>query len=59
MGDVGKEKRFIANERRRAFYKTDAGTEVRRKYREKVQTNAMLIEELTKFNVSTKAELSL
>ena len=45
--------------KRKAFYKTDAGLEVRRKYREKAETKAKLIDELLKLNVSKKAELSL
>ena len=48
-----------ANAKRKAFYKTDAGLEVRRKYREKAETKAKLIDELLKLNVSKKAELSL
>ena len=33
--------------KRKAFYKTDAGLEVRRKYREKAETKAKLIDELS------------
>ena len=58
-GEIGKKKREAANEKRRAFYKTDAGIEVRRKYREKPETKARLIDELCKLNVSKRSELSL
>ena len=44
-----------ANAKRKAFYKTDAGLEVRRKYREKAETKAKLIDELLKLNVSKKS----
>ena len=36
-----------ANAKRKAFYKTDAGFEVRRKYREKAETKAKLIDEIS------------
>lgn len=58
-GEIGKKKRRAANEKRSAFYKTTAGIEVRRKYRDRAQNKARLIDELTKLNVSKKAELSL
>ena len=41
--------------KRKAFYKTDAGLEVRRKYREKAETKAKLIDELLKLNFSKKS----
>ena len=42
-GEIGKKRRAAANEKRRAFYKTDAGIDVRRKYRENAQTKAAKI----------------
>ena len=59
VGEIGIKKREAANEKRRAFYKTDHGIEVRRKYREKAETKAKLIDELCKLNVSKRSELSL
>ena len=50
-GDIGKKKREEANEKRRAFYKTDAGIEVRRKYQDKTEAKARLIDEVCKSNV--------
>ena len=45
---------YVWSVKRKAFYKTDAGLEVRRKYREKAETKAKLIDELLKLNVSKK-----
>ena len=43
-GDIGKAKRDAANEKRRAFYKTDAGVEIKKKYRENaIQCNTMIV----------------
>ena len=46
-GKAGMAKIKEANAKRKAFYKTDAGLEVRRKYREKAETKAKLIDEIS------------
>ena len=53
-GKIGKAKKTKANEKRRAFYKSDKGIEVRRKYREREETKTKIINELCKLNVSKK-----
>lgn len=58
-GDMGKAKRVVANEKRRAFYKTDAGLVMKKKYNEKAKVKKMILNQLTEINVSKKAELSL
>ena len=56
-GKIGKEKRAAANERRRAYYKTDAGLETKRRYREKAAVKRKILNELSMLNVSKKAHL--
>ena len=56
-GKKGKEKRAAANEKRRAYYKTEAGIETKRKYREKAAVKRKILNQLTMLNVSKKAEL--
>ena len=58
-GDIGKAKRNSANEKRRAFYKTDAGVEIKKKYREKAAVKREILNQLSELNVSKKAERSL
>ena len=58
-GDVGKAKRDAANEKRRAFYKTNAGIEIKKNYREKALVKRKILNQLSELNVSKKAELSL
>ena len=58
-GDIGKAKRDSANEKRRAFYKTDAGVEIKKKYREKAAVKREILNQLSELNVSKKAERSL
>ena len=56
-GMKGKEKQAAANEKRRAYYKTEAGQETKRKYREKAALKRQILNQLTMLNVSVKAEL--
>ena len=58
-GDAGKTKREAANEKRRAFYKTDTGLAIKKKYKEKARVKRMILNQLAELNVSKKAELSL
>ena len=56
-GKIGKEQKAVANEKRRAYYKTEAGIETKRKYREKVDVKRKILNQLAMLNVSKKAEL--
>lgn len=58
-GDVGKAKRDAANKKRRAFYQTDEGVAIKKKYKEKAAVKRMILNQLSELNVSKKAELSL
>ena len=56
-GEKGKERTRVANEKRRAYYKTEAGMETKRKYREKAQVKRQILNQLVMLNVSKKAHL--
>ena len=56
-GKKGKEKLAAANAKRRAYYKTDAGLETKRKYREKADVKRKILNQLAMLNVSKKAHL--
>ena len=56
-GKIGKEKREAANEKRRAYYKTDAGLETKKRYREKAAVKRQILNQLSMLNVSKKAHL--
>ena len=56
-GKMGKANRAAANEKRRAYYKTDAGIETKRKYREKAAVKRQILNQLSMLNVSKKAHL--
>ena len=56
-GEIGKNKRVAANEKRRAYYKTDAGLETKRRYREKAAVKRQILNQLSVLNVSKKAHL--
>ena len=56
-GRKGKEKLAAANEKRRAYYKTDAGLETKRRYREKANVKRQILNQLAMLNVSKKAHL--
>ena len=56
-GRKGKEKQAAANERRRAYYKTEAGQETKKKYREKAALKRQILNQLLMLNVSKKAHL--
>ena len=57
-GKAGKAKLAAANEKRRAFYKTEAGIATKKKYREKADVKRRIINELQMFTVSNKAQFS-
>jgi glucosamine 6-phosphate synthetase-like amidotransferase/phosphosugar isomerase protein len=57
-GKIGKAKAAAANEKRRAYYKTDAGIATKEKYREKAAMKRQIINQLTMLKVSKKAVLS-
>ena len=56
-GKKGKAKQAAANERRRAYYKTEAGIETKRRYREKAAVKRQILNQLAMLNVSKKAVL--
>ena len=56
-GKAGLAKRAAANERRRAYYKTPAGVETKKKFRQRADVKRQIINQLQAINVSTKAEL--
>jgi len=56
-GKIGVEKRKTANEKRRNFYKTEAGIAIKKTYREKAAIKRQLLNHLTMLNVSKKATL--
>ena len=56
-GCIGKDIRAAANEKRRAYYKTDAGLETKRRYREKADVKRRILNQLSMLNVSKKAHL--
>ena len=58
-GEEGKRKKAEANERRSAFYKTDAGIAIKKQYKEKARIKKMILNQLSELNVNKKAELSL
>ena len=52
---MGKEERVAANGKRRAYYKTEAGLETKRAYREKANVKRQILNQLTVLNVSKRA----
>ena len=56
-GKKGKAKKAAANEKRRAYYKTEAGIATKKLYREKVALKRQLLNQLAMLNVSKKAVL--
>ena len=56
-GKKGKERQAAANEKRRAYYKTEAGLETKRMYREKANVKHQILNQLAMLNVSKKAHL--
>ena len=57
-GKAGKAKKQLAKEKRRAYYRTPAGIETKKKYKERADIKRRIINQLQSINVSTKAELS-
>ena len=58
-GNIGKKKKADANEKRRAFYKTDKGLAIKKEYKEKARIKRMILNQLAELNVSKKAHLQL
>lgn len=56
-GKAGKEKLAAVNEKRRAYYKTDAGMATKKKFRDKAAVKRQILNQLSMLNVSTKATL--
>ena len=56
-GKVGLAKRAAANEKRRDYYKTPAGIETKKKYKERADVKRRIINQLQSINVSSKAKL--
>ncbi len=54
---IGKERRAAANEKRREYYKTEAGIATKKKYREKAAIKRQILNQLTMLNVNKKAVL--
>ena len=58
-GGKGKQKKAAANKKRKEFYETEEGMEIKKKYSEKAKQKNKLIEELRRMkNCGTQAELS-
>ena len=57
-GKIGKNKKAEANEKRRAYYKTEAGIDTKRKYKEKANVKRQILNHLSMIHVSKKASLS-
>ena len=57
-GNIGKEKRAVANEKRRGYYKTAAGLETKKRYGEKAAIKRQILKHLSMLNFSKKAHLS-
>ena len=58
-GDIGRKKMKDANEKRRAFYKTEKGLAVRKAYREKAAKKRQIINQLSQLKLKSKASLQL
>ena len=56
-GAVGMEKKRQANERRRAFYSTEAGKKIKKTYKDKMEKKRQLVKMLAELGVNKKAEL--
>ena len=50
-GKKGLEKKAASNAKRRAYYKTEAGLETKRKYREKAEVKRKILNQLAMLNV--------
>ena len=58
-GNIGKKKIKDANEKRRAFYKTERGLAVKKAYKEKAAKKRQIINQLIELHKSSKASLQL
>ena len=56
-GEKGAEERAVVNEKRRAYYKTGAGLEMKKACREKANVRRQILNQLTMLGVSKKAHL--
>lgn len=57
-GEIGLARKAEANEKRRAYYKTPAGIEMKKKYREKADVKRQILNHLSMIHVTKKAALS-
>ena len=58
-GNIGKKKRKEANEKRRAFYKSERGLEIKKKYKERIEMKKKLLKQLSAMNVRKKCQRQL
>ena len=56
-GKKGTEERTAVNKKRRAYYKTGAGLEMKKAYREKANVRSQIVNQQTMLDVSKKAHL--
>ena len=57
LAEISSRTGAATNEKRRAFYKTEAGIATKKKYWEKADVKRRIINELQMFTVSNKAQL--
>ena len=57
-GKMGQEKKKLANLKRKEFYKTEKGLQVRENYRKKAECKRSILNELSKIKLNKKAEFS-
>ena len=58
-GNIGKKKKREANEKRRVFYKSEKGLEIKKKYKERVAMKKKLLKQLSAINVQKKCQKQL
>ena len=56
-GKLGKERKAVANYKRKEYYKTEAGIAMKKMYKERAAIKRQLLNHLTMMNVSKKAKL--
>ena len=58
-GDIGREKKKEANEKRRKFYKTEKGITIKKKYKERMELKKSPLRQLSAMNVRKKCQKQL
>ena len=58
-GNIGKRKKIEANEKRRAFYKTEKGIAIKKMYKERIAMKKKLLKQLKAVNIRKKCERQL